>query len=315
VRPDVAVTGEELACPEGARYYLLGDTVTPVTRMVVFVPGSGCDGAFAMGADGHAKAGPEAFALKYASHAKLVVLEPPGIPRQFSAPEHGLSEGCPSAFIARSDLNHLLESYGVAIEDALSAAGGKVGALMFVGVSDGAVTAAALARKYPQTTHLTLISGFGSDQVTRQMEDLVGAVLQEPGKPDAQEALSKYAKRLKAIRANPTAELWQGQPEGHWASTAGRASSNDVAALPPSVQTLLVQGGADMSWPVANFQLGIAELLVAGRSTWVSYIPCADHHLICPGDGDAPKNLAAVIDGAVNWFIGGHPAVTWRKLP
>lgn len=316
VPPDVAVAGFEVNGPAAARYYLLGKLEATASRMVIFVPGSGCDGAFALGADGHAKAGPEAFALKYATEAKLVVLEAPGIPRQFAAPEHGLSRGCPTSFLTHSDMDHLLASYRTAVDDALSTSDGRIRVLMFVGVSDGAVTAAALARVYKQTTHITLISGFGSDQVTSQVDDLVGAVLDAPSKSEPRQALASFTSRLNAIREKPAANVsWRGQTEVHWASTAGRASSIEVAALPLAVKTFLVQGGADMSWPAANFRRGLADLLVAGRHTWIRYIPCADHHLICPDEGGAPKNLANAVDSAVGWFIDGRPAPDWELLP
>lgn len=316
VRPDVSVAGFETVGGTPTRYYVLGKSNVTSPRLVVFVPGSGCDGAFTAGTDGRAKAGPEAFALKYADQATVVALEPPGVPRQFAAPVHGLSEGCPATFLQQSDFSHLIASYKTAVDDVIASANRPIDAIMFVGVSDGAVTAAALAGEYQQTSHIVLVSGFGSDQVTGQMDDLVGSVLNAPKDAAARAAVATYASRLISIRARPSeTAIWQGQSETHWASTFGKASSAEVAGLAPRVKTLLVQGGADTSWPVANFRRGLAELLVAGRSAWIQYIPCADHNLICPNDGGAPKNLAGVVDAAMQWFVKGEPSASWDRLP
>lgn len=314
--PSATITGYELAGPEPTRYYILGPETTQATRMIVFVPGSGCDGAFPMRKDGKMIAGNEVFARHFADKAKLVVLEAPGVLRQFVPPFHGLSEGCPASFLARSDLDHLIASYKQAVDDALAHASPKIDAIMFLGVSDGALTAATLARAYPQTTHLTLISGFGSGQVAGQMEERIGAVLDAPNDKDAGSELATYAAKLESLQAHPAStETWHGQSEAHWASTIHRSPVAEVLALPPRVQMFLAQGGDDGDWPVTNFRHGLADLLTAGRRPWIQYIPCGNHSLSCPDDRGQPRNLGDAVESATRWFVEGAPGETWVHLP
>lgn len=134
--------------------------------LVVFVPGSGCDGVYKKNESGKVSGSMEIFALSYIDEIKLMVLEPPGIPRQYSSPEPGVAEGCPIEYFKYSNFDARFKYYLNAINDVKKNMV-KINKIMFIGVSEGVDFAIRLAQDVPETSMITLISGFGIGQVRR----------------------------------------------------------------------------------------------------------------------------------------------------
>lgn len=312
----VPVTGTELLVGKvvRSRYYRYGEGEPGQKPLVVFVPGSGCDGALALGNDGKAHAGLEMFALPRLRDVDVYVLEPPGIPRQFAAPEHGLSEGCPQSFLAANRYEDVMDAYARALHDITD---GRVAGrpVMIVGTSDGALMAAALAAGDTATTHLVLISGFGTSQVANQLEERLDQAFSDRVDEKGVASVREYRSKLDVARMHPQSpELWQGQPMSRWASSAHISGVDLVRSLPGSVHLLLVQGGRDTSWSPAAFRQGVATLLATGRGTAIRYVPCGDHQLMCAGEAPGPGHLKETIDQSLRWLVDGEADASWTTF-
>lgn len=309
----VSVTGTELLVGNvvRSRYYRFGEGAPGRKPVVVFVPGSGCDGALALGTDGKAHAGPEMFALSHLNEADVYVLEPPGIPRQFAAPVHGSSEGCPQSFLVANRFEDVMAAYGRAFRDITDGRPTPM-PVMVVGTSDGALMAAALAADNTASTHVVLISGFGTPQVTSQLEQRLDDAFSEHVNAKALEGVRQYRDQLEFARMHPQSPvIWQGQPMSRWATSAYISGVDMVRRIPGTVNLLLVQGGRDTQWSPDAFRQGLATLLAAGRGASVRYIPCGDHQLICSGDAPGPGRLKETIEQAMRWMLGGQPDASW----
>ncbi|SKB71184.1 hypothetical protein [Luteibacter sp. 22Crub2.1] len=310
------VTGTELVDGKvvRSRYYRYGDGEPGQKPIVIFVPGSGCDGALALGRDGKAHAGLEMFALPRLRDVDVYVVEPPGIPRQFAAPEHGLSEGCPAAFLAANRFEDVMAAYGRALHDITD---GRVAGrpVMIVGTSDGALMAAALAAGDTATTHLVLISGFGTSQVADQLRQRVDQAFSDRVDEKGVASVREYRSKLEVAQKHPQSPvLWQGQPMSRWSSSAQISGVDLLRRLPATVHLLLVQGGRDTSWSPDAFRQGVATLLASGRGMAIRYIACGDHQLMCAGEPPGPEHLKETIEQALRWLDDGHADASWTTF-
>ncbi|MBC7500784.1 MAG: hypothetical protein H7315_09845 [Herminiimonas sp.] len=282
------------------RYYATSDPSADSHTALVFIPGSGCDGAFWIGQNGKANAGPEVFALPFKNRTRIVVLDQPGIPRQFASHERGVAEGCPNEYVERDNFDSILSAYKKELSHFLSSQNQAIERLMFVGSSDGTLFALAMAGLFPETRLVLSISGFGPPQPILQLSpafeqaEKSGAGIQQV--LDEWRVIEKSADKQKFLG---------GHPHQRWATTGTRSSIDEALRLRPDITLFLAQGGHDQSWPPAAFASGIATLVANKRDFLVRYIPCAEHTLICAEDGGEPKRLQATVKAAAELFLDG----------
>jgi predicted esterase len=304
-----AFKGVELTSDQGdtLRYYFhaSSDQNAPV---VVFVPGSGCDGAVKLDRNGNAKGGIDLFAGKYSPHIQVLTLEAPGIPRYYASAHPGSATECPASYFKYSDYKKRLASYAAVLDDARRQGMLKSNRVMFIGVSEGVEFAADLATLIPETTAITLISGFGPNQLFDSINNALGTWQERVA--DSGELIKRTRETIhdwQAILDDPTSnsKFYRGHPYARWSSTGLRSSVDVVSKLPDSVHIYLVHGGRDTSMSPAGFEFGVSTLISQRKQFAFQFIPCADHELKCDGDVGEPKNLITVIHRSIDWLLEG----------
>jgi hypothetical protein len=306
----IDVKGVEL--PYGAttaRYYVIKSKDDLSDNLVVFIPGSGCDGAFHLDSHGKAVAGSEVFALPYLDKINIVVLDQPGVPQQYASEHPGLAEGCPESYLKNDNFASILNAYRTELNEFLSRHRPAIKKVLIVSASDGVVFAAGLAKDVKQTTQMTLISGFGTSQALSQIYDAVDLdKLEGDGGHSVENGPGSVSSKFAQVATDPTStsRFVGGHPYSRWSTTAQVSSASEVLKIPYSVKLAVVQGGMDTSWSPAAFRMGVAMLMLHRRPFAVEYIPCADHYLICAQDAGRPKRLEDAVHHSIDWFLGSE---------
>jgi hypothetical protein len=301
-------SGSEITMPSGQRLrYYTSDTSTQKKPLVLFVPGSGCTGAFASLPDGHRTMGPETFALEFEKRARLVVVENPGIEERFA---RETDSGCSSTFKEMANMQARLEALQTIVADLRRRGWIDHQPFMIVASSEGVSIATRFAALSKNVSHLLLISGFGIGHTLATIHTaLTGSgdywgFIPAPESNDPLSRLQSTLARWEQMRrdqGHKSSETTAGYQAAYW-RTIGLASSAEDA-LASNAQLYLVQGGRDQNAPAVNYGAGIAYLVTHDRSFVSEYIPCGDHFLICPDDGEEPKNLQGVIVRGMEWFL------------
>lgn len=302
-RPNFPFKGVEAIAKSGnlVRYYT-SDNSDAARPLVVMFPGSGCDGVFTLDKDGHVQGGLEVFAVKRLAEFRVVVLEPHGIPRQYASPNPGVGEGCPADYIQHENFNDTVAYYRSVLELMRQHHWLDDKKVMFVGISEGVVYSAEMARTTPEVSNLTLISAFGPDQLFGFMHTSLERQASADGKTgqNPQELIDAWQSILR--EPNSTTKFYLGHPYSRWATVAVQSPVD--LALQSKADLFVAQGGQDVSAPVVGFEYGISKLILAKRRFVMAYIDCGDHHLICAKDNGAPIHLGATMQYSFDWFLG-----------
>ncbi|WP_423367880.1 hypothetical protein [Burkholderia sp. LMG 32019] len=300
-------TGREIITPNKnkIRYYS-SDISQQEKPLVIFLPGSGCKGAFsAIPDEGHSM-GPEAFALQFREKSRLVVVENPGIEERFS-PE--TDSACSSTFKKMSNMQSRLDSLKTVIDDIRNRGWINHQPFMIVAGSEGVSIASRLAKSTDEVSHLLLFSGFGIGQTLATIHAaLTGwgnwSFVPETGSSGHLDRLQSTLTGWEHVHRRLEKESDRtiaGYDETYW-QTIGKASpAEDV--LESKAQLYLVQGGRDQSASAIDYEAGIAHLVAHDRPFVTEYISCGDHFLACPGDQGEPKNLQGIIERGMEWFL------------
>lgn len=300
--------GNEILSYDGARLrYYSSDNSSRELPLVIFLPGSGCAGAFSISADNHRTAGPEAFALQFKANARLIVMENPGIENRF-ARETGID--CSPAFQRMENLEVRVAALQAVVDDVRSR-NWLHPHFMIVAGSEGVAWATRFATSSTNVSHLLLISGFGIGQPLATVHAALTGwgnwsfVGDEPS--GAQGRLRSTLARWEQVRRGTDLEGGKtiaGHDQRYWRSIGTASPAED--ALGTAAQLYVVQGGSDESSPAVNYEAGLAYLVAHNRPFVSEYIPCGDHFLICQGDGGVPRNLQDVITHGMEWFLTGR---------
>ncbi|MCG1039168.1 hypothetical protein SAMN04487769_1152 [Burkholderia sp. b14] len=188
---------------------------------------------------------------------------------------------------------------------------------MIVASSEGVSIATRFATLSKNVSHLLLISGFGVGHTLATLHTaLTGSgdywgFISAPESNNPLSRLQSTLARWEQVRRDQrrnSSETIAGYQAAYW-RTIGLASSAEDA-LASNAQLYLVQGGRDQTAPAVNYEAGIAYLITHNRPFVSEYIPCGDHFLTCPDDGEEPKNLQG---GDCAWYrmVSDRPGTTF----
>lgn len=306
LKPGLPYKGVEqtLKTGEVLRYYT-SDNSNAVRPVVVFFPGSGCNGVFSRDKNGAATASIEAFITKYLPDTRVLILERRGIPRQFASSNPGTAIDCPAEYVKHDNFDSIIGHYYNVLRLVKKRHEMNSGKVMFVGMSEGVLYASEMARRMPIVSKLTLISGFRTQQLFSLIHNSLNSQEHtEPNKAATLEETRDLINQWQAVQNDPrsTTKLFLGHPYSRWSSTAVRSPIKNVLAS--KADLFVVQGGKDTQAPSAGFELAISELILSNRHFTMEYIGCGDHNLICEKDNGAPLNLNSVMQHSFEWFLG-----------
>lgn len=283
------------------RYYNsdMSETIKP---LVVILGGSGCEGNFAIQTDGQALQSLASFLSDYLTDLRVILIDPPNIPRQFSSVEPGTSTDCPSEFISHYDLDYFVSSFKVILQD-IKNKGWMTNKILLIASSDGTVVATQLLADDSVFSHALLISGGGASQVFDQINSALGLENRDKTSKDinkeVQQTIEQWNHIISAKKSDKT--FYFGHPFSRW-QTFGLASNLDLYKT--NAQIYLVQGGQDQNVAASGFALLLAELVKYQKPFLAEFIPCGDHFLFCENEQE-PTRLENVIHKAIDWFLLG----------
>ncbi|WP_207004680.1 hypothetical protein [Trinickia mobilis] len=300
-------SGSEITTSDGHRLrYYSSDMSAREKPLVIFVPGSGCNGAFSVLPDGHRTMGPEGFALKFTEKVRLVILENPGIEKRF---EHEMDSGCSLAFRKMANMQARLEALRTIVDDLQHRGWINGQPFMIVTGSEGVSIASRFATSAKDVSHLLLISGFGIGQTLATVHAALTGWGNWTFVPEAepnnqldrlQSTFTNWEQVHRSLGQESTKSI-AGHDEAYWRTIGMASSAEDMLAS--KAQLYLVQGGLDQNAPAVDYEAGIAYLVAHNRPFVTEYIPCGDHFLVCPNDHGEPKNLQGIIERGMEWFL------------
>jgi len=144
------------------RYYLAPSQTGPRPLLLV-LQGSGCGPLF--GADGSATAGQDIVQQFASDRFAVLVVEKPNVTPESADSSNGETGACGADF----NRAHSLETWTAAVSRAVDAAlrdprVERRAGVRVMGLSEGAIVSARLARERRDVNHVAFISGFGCDQ-------------------------------------------------------------------------------------------------------------------------------------------------------
>ncbi|QCP48396.1 hypothetical protein FAZ95_03840 [Trinickia violacea] len=303
-------SGTEITMPDGNRLrYYSSDTSMREKPLVIFIPGSECNGAFPAFPDGQRSMGSEGFALKFKGKVRLVVVESPGIEDRFA---RETASGCSLEFKKMANMQARLDALRTIIDDLRHRGWINSHPFMIVASSEGVSIASRFAMSTKEVSHLLLISGFGTGQTLATLHAALTGwgnwnFLAEVEPNDPLDRLQSTLTGWEQVRRSQVKEsnvTIAGHGEAYW-RTIGMASPAENV-LESKTQLYLVQGGLDQSASAVDYEAGIAYLVAHDRPFVTEYIPCGDHFLVCPKDNGEPNNLQKVIERGMEWFLTGR---------
>ncbi|MFL9876434.1 hypothetical protein [Paraburkholderia megapolitana] len=305
--PSFPFSGTELTTSRGEtlRYYTSDDS-SAVKPLALFIPGSGCNGAFASTSDGHHGGGPEMFALPFSKDVRLVVIDSPGVAGRFARTE---LQDCSLEFKHMETMQARQSALNEVVQDLDSRGWVIKEHFMLVASSEGVPIATRFAAEHPQVSHLLLNSGFGVSQV---YDSLHGALTgwgnwSFSANPSAS---SKYVRGQAVLnqwseieRNSKSVQEIAGHSAAYWRTIGMDSPADDVFATEANLY--VAQGAKDQSFAPGSFEAGLNELIAHRRPFVAEYFECGDHLLICAADGGEPKNLEGFIHRGITWFLSG----------
>ncbi|MCC6677531.1 MAG: hypothetical protein IT436_10340 [Phycisphaerales bacterium] len=298
------------------RYYLAPAPDGPRPLLVV-IQGSGCGPLFEARRDGLSATSAQdlIFTLAAGRFAVLVVEKPGVIPESPPVDDAGTADQASPEFRRL----HSLPSWARALSTAIDAAradpriDGRAD-IRLLGMSEGAITAARLARQRSDVSHIAFISGFGCDQwddmlIVARRDALAGASTATTSAGDwaiaVRAALARTEAGLRAVAARPdSTELFEGQTHLFW-STFGRACPADDLAR-ARAEVLVAYGTADEQVDADGVEAIRAARIEAGRPITVIPILGGDH-MLNTRDTAPFQNLVGVFRESLDWMTLESP--------
>lgn len=293
------------------RYYLAPSPDGPRPLLVV-IQGSGCGPVFEARADGlAATAGQDLLFKLAAGRFAVLIVEKPGVaPESPAIQEHGTAAEASPEFLRL----HSLPAWVRAVSSAIDAAradpqvDGRA-SVRVLGVSEGAITAARLARHRPDVGHVAFISGFGCNQwddmlIIARREALTAAgsttTSSEAWATAVQESLARTEAGLRDVAARPdSTELFEGQTHLFWSTFGLACPADDLARARAAV--LVAYGTEDEQVDADGVEAIRAACIEAGKPITVLPVLGGDHSLNTPGARPF-QNLLGVFRESLDWM-------------
>lgn len=262
--------------------------------LVVFINGSGGQSAFQKTADGIVGDYPYDQILKAINdRARLMIVEKPGA--QLFSPRGKSSQ----EFLKEYTLERWTEANNAAITAMRTSPDIDKSKLLVIGHSDGGQVATHLARINSSVTHVASLAGGGPTHLFDMAYAASGGEQQKQVSSAEVERVYQQWQKIKADPNSITKTAW-GHPYIRWSSFFSSSSLEDL--LHCKTKAYLVQGTADLSVPVASFDVMRAELAAHERDAVFERIDGANHGLTIGTGKSAKEELPNVLSRIMNWY-------------
>lgn len=301
----------DLGSDPALRYYLAPAPGGP-RPLLVIIQGSGCGPAFEARAEGlTATAAQDLIFEMAAGRFAVLIAEKPGVtPESAPVADAGTAQEASAEFLRV----HSLPAWCAAVSRAIDSAradprvDGRA-EVSVIGLSEGAITAARLARLRDDVGHVAFVSGFGCDQwddllINARRHALAEASSKTTTASDwaaaVEAAVAGTEAGLREVAARPdSTELFEGQTHLFW-STFGRACpAEDLAAS--RAEVLVAYGTDDEQVDADGVEAIRAACIRAGKPIVVIPVLGGDH-MLNTRDTRPYQNMLGVFRRSLDWM-------------
>jgi dienelactone hydrolase len=271
--------------------------------LVVVINGSGCSSSF-MKIGNKLGGGIQMLWLQIVNrHARVMVVEKPGVNFLDSPAEPGAATGCSKEFLLEHTLPRWAEAVGASIRAAQRLPQVDASRTLVAGISEGGIVAARAAAENPRITHVASLSGGGPTQlydlaILARSQDMF-----EDASLTADERVNRLYAEWEKIRREPDSidKLFLGHPYRRWSSFLATSVQDEL--LRSKSRIYIAHGSKDTSVPVESFDMLRAELAAHGRDFVAERVEGADHSFLKEGDAPGPpQGLIEVLKHVWSWF-------------
>lgn len=276
-------------------YYL--STPKAKAPLVLFVQGSGCTPPFSgLGTQERSASILPWVPLAQSGRYAVMSVDKPYQPAQQDG-QGGSANGCGDAFNNQFSYDTWLATLGTALRHALAQPGIDATRVLVVGISEGGVMAAGLARAVPEVGAVALAGVSG----TTQLFDTVARIHQGGGSDDDKlRELASFDATLKDIQADPASgsKFAWGHPYRRWSSFLAQSPGDNL--LQSKARVYIVSGMRDASVPILSTEVMYAQLRAQGRDVTMRRLPGANHDLVAEGGG--VEQVMGEYGAIMRWF-------------
>ena len=280
-------------------HYYLAPGTSPASPLLVLVQGSGCEPLFARGKKGlRATAGQDLISKDARGRLAVMLVEKPGVESEGARGTFGTADSCSPAYNSVHSLESWTARLSRAIDDARRRRLAGPAPIRLMGLSEGAITVARLARQRADVARVAFISGFGCDQ---WRDVLVNA--RRNAEPSKQaEAVSAAENGLRAVAADPrsTTKLFDGQTHLFWSTFGNACPAHDLVSS--RAQVMIFTGTEDEQVDPNGVEAITAAFLHAGKPVAVRRI-FGGTHMLTTDPNHPLANIVAAFDQALDWLV------------
>lgn len=271
------------------RYYLAPSPEGPRPLLVV-LQGSGCEPVFAQTSDGYsASAGQDIVHQLAGGRYAVLVIDKPNA----GGASGGETGACSAAFNRAHSLPNWTSAIGRTVDAALRdpRVDARAG-VRLMGLSEGAIVAARVARERRDVNHVAFISGFGCDQ----WGDMLVVA-----RRTSEAEIAETEAGLRAVAAAPNAgdRFFAGQTHLFWSSFGRACPAADLAASRADV--FVAYGTEDEQIDANGVEAIPAALIAAGRDVRMHRV-AGGSHVLNTADTPPFANLVGVFSEALEWM-------------
>jgi pimeloyl-ACP methyl ester carboxylesterase len=287
------------ATHSGRISYYLSPSRNPESPLLVLIQGSGCEPLFVQGKRGlRATAGQDIVNKAADGRLSIMVVEKTNVESEGAPATGGTANQCSQAFNQEHSLNRWANRISLAINDARRRRlADPVAPIFLMGLSEGAITAARLAKMRPDVGKVVFLSGFGCDQ---WRDVLVNARRNaEPGKEAAEVAKAEAGLREVASDPFSTLKIFDGQTHLFWTTFGSACPAADL--LSSKAQVMVFTGTADEQIDGNGIEAISATFLHARKSIIIRRI-FGGTHMLTTDPKQPLANLLSAFNEAVVWM-------------
>ncbi|QNA90964.1 prolyl oligopeptidase family serine peptidase [Massilia sp. Dwa41.01b] len=221
-------------------------------------------------------------------------------PYQSDAPqqgEPGSALGCAGAFNEHFSYDLWLATLKTALRHALARPEVDRTRVLVVGISEGGVMAAGLARALPEVTDVVLLGANGPTQLYDQAVKIYRSADSDEVKLLRLQELDAIVNAIQADPASTSKFAW-GHTYLRWSSFFAHAPADDLAHA--KARVYIASGMQDTRVPVLSTEVMYAQLGAQGRDVSFRRVPAAAHNLA--PEGRPLPEAQKEYDAFMAWF-------------
>lgn len=275
-------------------YYL--STPKAKAPLVLFVQGSGCTPPFS-GLGTQERSASILPWVPLAQSGRYAVMSVDKPHQAEKGGQGGSANGCGAAFNNQFSYDTWLATLSTALRHALARPEIDATRVLVVGISEGGVMAAGLARAVPEVRAVALAGVSG----TTQLFDSIARIHQGGGSDDDKlRELASLDATLKDIQANPGSgsKFAWGHSYRRWSSFLAQSPGDNL--LQSKARVYIVSGMRDASVPILSTEVMYAQLRAQGRDVTIRRLPGANHDLVTEGGG--AEQVMGEYGAIMRWF-------------